>query len=60
MFMLRTVVLEKAKKKNVSSYSVDSEIERLAIRKRLSIAEREISEGKLLSHENLKRMRGII
>jgi len=58
--MLRTVVLEKAKKKNVSSYSVDSEIERLAIRKRLSIAEREISEGKLLSHENLKRMRGII
>jgi len=58
--MLRTVVLEKAKSKNVSSCSVDSEIERLAIRKRLSIAEREISEGKLFSHENLKRMRGII
>jgi len=58
--MLRTAVLEKAKSKRVSSHSIDSEIERLTIRKRLSIAEREISEGKLLSHESLKRMRGII
>jgi len=56
--MSRMVVLEKVKNKTVCS--VDSEIERLAIRKRLSIAEQEISEGKLLSHENLKRMRGII
>jgi len=58
--MLRTVVLEKTKNKRVASHSIDSEIERLTIRKRLSFAEREISEGKLLSHENLKRMRGII
>jgi len=58
--MLRTVVLEKAKNKRVALHSVDSEIERLKIRKRLSIAEQEISEGKLLSHESLKRMRGII
>jgi len=58
--MLRTAVLEKVKSKRVSSYSVDSEIERLAIRKRLSIAEQEVSEGKLLSHENLKRMRGVV
>jgi len=58
--MLKTVVLEKTKSKSVSSGSVDSEIERLAIRKRLSIAEREISEGKLLDHESLKRMRGVI
>jgi len=58
--MLRTVVLEKVKNKSIASRSVDSEIERLAIRKRLSIAEQEISEGKLLDHESLKRMRGII
>ncbi len=58
--MLKTVVLEKTKSKRVSSHSVDSEIERLTIRRRLSIAEQEISEGKLLSHESLKRMRGII
>jgi len=58
--MLKTVVLDKVKSKNLSSYSIDSEIERLAIRKRLSIAEQEISEGKLLDHDSLKRMRGII
>jgi hypothetical protein len=57
--MLKTVILEK-KSKNITSRSVDSEIEKLAIRKRLSIAEQEISEGKLLDHESLKRMRGII
>ena len=57
--MSATAVLERTKSKSIAWQSIDSEIELLEIRKRLSIAEQEISEGKLLDHDSLKRMRGI-
>lgn len=57
--MSATSVLERTKSKSIAWRSIDFEIERLEIRKRLSIAEQEMLEGKLLDHDSLKRMRGI-